>query len=141
VPLDGEDLDRLGAARLRRALGGRVAGEGGRGAEGERERGGGEDEERGESHARRIGAIAGVVTRRRALSWHAVDYGPPPSSRALNVGISLAPERRGTGYGTQAQRALADYLFATYPLNRVEASTDVTNVAERRALEKAGFDA
>jgi RimJ/RimL family protein N-acetyltransferase len=73
------------------------------------------------------------------VSWHAVDYGPPPSSRALNVGISLAREHRGKGYGTQAQRALAGYLFATYPLNRVEASTDVTNVAEQRALEKAGF--
>jgi aminoglycoside 6'-N-acetyltransferase len=73
------------------------------------------------------------------VSWHAVDYGPPPQSRALNIGIHVAPAHRGRGVGTAAQRALAGYLFATYPVNRVEASTDMTNVAEQRSLEKAGF--
>jgi RimJ/RimL family protein N-acetyltransferase len=34
---------------------------------------------------------------------------------------------------------LADHLFATTPSNRVEADTDVANVAEQRALERAGF--
>jgi RimJ/RimL family protein N-acetyltransferase len=34
---------------------------------------------------------------------------------------------------------LADYLFETTETNRVEASTDVENVAQQRALEKAGF--
>jgi RimJ/RimL family protein N-acetyltransferase len=41
--------------------------------------------------------------------------------------------------GAAAQRALAEHLFATTPYNRVEASTDVGNVAEQRALERAGF--
>ena len=43
------------------------------------------------------------------------------------------------GVGTAAQRLLADYLFATTPANRLEATTEVDNVAEQRALEKAGF--
>jgi aminoglycoside 6'-N-acetyltransferase len=34
---------------------------------------------------------------------------------------------------------LVAYLFATYPIARVQATTDVTNVAEQRALERAGF--
>ena len=34
---------------------------------------------------------------------------------------------------------LADYLFATTAVDRVEASTDVENIAEQRSLEKAGF--
>lgn len=34
---------------------------------------------------------------------------------------------------------LADYLFTTFPVHRVEASTDVTNLREQRSLEKAGF--
>jgi aminoglycoside 6'-N-acetyltransferase len=34
---------------------------------------------------------------------------------------------------------LADYLFETTRAERVEASTDVENIAERRALERAGF--
>ena len=73
------------------------------------------------------------------VSWHGVDYGPPPASRCWNIGITLLPEHRGRGIGTAALRALADYLFATTLVERVEASTDVTNVAEQRALEKAGF--
>jgi len=31
------------------------------------------------------------------------------------------------------------YLFETTEVNRVEASTDVENLAEQRSLEKAGF--
>jgi RimJ/RimL family protein N-acetyltransferase len=55
------------------------------------------------------------------------------------MGISLVPEARGHGHGSEAQRQLADYLFATTDANRVEASTDVENLAEQRSLEKAGF--
>jgi len=74
------------------------------------------------------------------IGWHAVWYGPPPAAgQALNIGITLLPEHRGKGYGSTAQRLLADYLFDTYSINRVEAGTDVENVAEQRALEKAGF--
>jgi RimJ/RimL family protein N-acetyltransferase len=73
------------------------------------------------------------------VGWHEVHYGPPPKSRAWNIGISLIPEARGQGYGGLAQRLLADHLFASTDANRVEASTDVENLAEQRALEKAGF--
>jgi RimJ/RimL family protein N-acetyltransferase len=55
------------------------------------------------------------------------------------IGIDLVPEGRGQGLGTEAQRLLADWLFDTTEANRVEASTDVENLAEARALEKAGF--
>lgn len=51
----------------------------------------------------------------------------------------MFPEHRGRGYGSRAQRQLADYLFATRLVERVEATTDVENIAERRALERAGF--
>lgn len=73
------------------------------------------------------------------MSWHAVTYGPNPESRAWNIGITLAPPSRGHGYGGEAQRLLADYLFSRTQANRVEAQTDVENVAEQRALGKAGF--
>lgn len=73
------------------------------------------------------------------VSWHAVDYGPPPASRCWNIGITLNPEWRGQGFGTRAQRMLAEYLFETTVVERIEASTDVENAAERRSLEKAGF--
>jgi RimJ/RimL family protein N-acetyltransferase len=57
----------------------------------------------------------------------------------FEIGIAMLPKARGRGYGTQAQRLLAQYLFAHTPAYRIEAATEVDNVAEQRALEKAGF--
>jgi RimJ/RimL family protein N-acetyltransferase len=73
------------------------------------------------------------------VSWQEVRYGPNDESRAVNIGIALIPEARGKGHGAVAQRMLARYLFATTPVNRVEASTDVDNLAEQKSLERAGF--
>ena len=72
------------------------------------------------------------------LSAHAVWYGPTPGSRALNIGISIVNEYRGRGIGAIAQRILADELH-NQGIVRVEAQTDVANIAEQKALEKAGF--
>ena len=74
-----------------------------------------------------------------SVGWHPVGYGPNAGSRALDIGISLHPTHWGRGHGSRAQRMLADYLFATTAVHRVQASTDVLNVAEQRALERAGF--
>jgi RimJ/RimL family protein N-acetyltransferase len=79
------------------------------------------------------GLLAGGV------SWFTVPHGPGSACRALNIGISLLPAQRGQGYGSAAQRALAEYLFATTLTERIEAETDVENIAEQRALERAGF--
>jgi RimJ/RimL family protein N-acetyltransferase len=73
------------------------------------------------------------------VSWHAVDYGGTVSSSAWNIGIGLLPEARGRGVGTKAQKMLVEHLFATTELDRIEASTDVDNHAEQKALENAGF--
>jgi RimJ/RimL family protein N-acetyltransferase len=73
------------------------------------------------------------------VGWHKVAYGPGTGSDAWNIGIELRPEARGQGFGTEAQRQVADWLFANTSVNRVEASTDVANVAEQRSLEKAGY--
>ena len=73
------------------------------------------------------------------VTYITVHHGPPPASRAFNIGIWLLPEHRGRGLGAEAQRQLAAYLFATTTVERVEASTDVANAAEQRALERAGF--
>ena len=73
------------------------------------------------------------------IGWHTVSYGPNSESRALNIGVALIPAARGKGYGTEAQRVMAELLFDLFDIERVEASTDVDNVAEQRSLEKAGF--
>lgn len=61
------------------------------------------------------------------------------TSFCWSIGIALIPDARGHGYGTQAQRLLVRYLFAHTQVNRIEAVTEVTNLAEQRALDKAGF--
>lgn len=79
------------------------------------------------------GAPVGLV------SWHTVVHGPNAGSAARNIGISLRAPARGHGHGSRAQGLLAAHLFTTTSTHRVEASTDVRNVAEQRALEHAGF--
>ena len=79
-----------------------------------------------------VGAVGDV-------GWTPVHHGPPPHGLALNIGIGLFAEHRGRGHGTEAQRLLAEHLFAYTRVERLEATTDVTNVAEQRALTKAGF--
>lgn len=73
------------------------------------------------------------------VAWRPVAYGPSPGSQAFEIGISLSPQARGHGHGSRAQRLLADYLFVTTPVHRVQASTDVENTAEQSALVRAGF--
>lgn len=78
------------------------------------------------------GEVVGMV------SAHPNWYGPTRGSMAMNIGIGLVPESRGRGIGSRAQQALAELLHER-GIHRVEASTDVRNNAEQRALAKAGF--
>ncbi|MEP7188516.1 MAG: GNAT family protein [Roseiflexaceae bacterium] len=84
-----------------------------------------------------IVTLAGQIVG--SISYHEVRYGPNVASRAYNIGLSIMPEYRNQGYGSESQRLMAEYLLQTFPIARVEAETDVTNLAEQRALEKAGF--
>ncbi len=71
------------------------------------------------------------------VAWH-----KRPTTRTSycwNMGIAMLPEARGQGYGTEAHRLLARYLFAHTTIHRIEADTEVDNVAEQKALESAGF--
>jgi RimJ/RimL family protein N-acetyltransferase len=60
-------------------------------------------------------------------------------SHCWELGIMLLPEARGKGHGTEAQRLVVRYLFAHSMVNRIQAATEVDNIAEQRALDKAGF--
>lgn len=78
------------------------------------------------------GSLAGIV------SWRTYKTGGPEGG-CLEIGALLFPEHRGRGLGTAAQRLLAEYLFATTLANRLQAITDVENLAEQRVLERIGF--
>ena len=57
----------------------------------------------------------------------------------LEIGFSIIPSERGKGYCTEAVKILVDYLFLSNDVVRVQARTDVRNVAAQKVLEKAGF--
>lgn len=71
------------------------------------------------------------------VAWRKIVTGP--ASYCWNMGIQLAPHACGRGVGTRAQQLLVRYLFAHTPVVRIEADTEAENIAEQRALEKAGF--
>jgi RimJ/RimL family protein N-acetyltransferase len=73
------------------------------------------------------------------VSWHWNHWGPTSESRCPMLGIWLRNSWRGRGIGRSAQREVAEILFQHTTTNRVEAHTDVENVAEWHALEAAGF--
>lgn len=73
------------------------------------------------------GRCAGWVTWRPVVSGN------------FEIGMALFAEHRGHGIGTEAHRHLVEYLFGTTTANRLQAGTEVDNLAEQRALERAGF--
>ncbi|MGC4940344.1 GNAT family N-acetyltransferase [Kribbella sp. DT2] len=90
-----------------------------------------------------LGADSGTLMVHRQdqavgmVSWRSTPFGP--LNRGWNIGIGLTPEVRGAGIGTRAQRLLVEYLFDHTEVNRIDAQTATENIAEQRALEKAGF--
>ena len=76
------------------------------------------------------GLLVGDVQLRRCAST--VPEG------ALEIGLDIAPERRGHGLGTAALRAASERMFAD-GAHRIAGSTAGDNLAMRRAFLKAGW--
>lgn len=89
-----------------------------------------------EDAGRLVIETAGTVVGR--VQWFCDSWGPS-SSWCWEISILIVPEARRQGIGTCAQRQLVRYLFDHTHAHRVQAVTDVANVAEQRALEKVGF--
>lgn len=78
---------------------------------------------------RRDGDPVGIVSLRPAGG---VDV-------TAELGIFLAPDYWGEGYGTEASRLVVDYAFAERRFHRVTARVFEGNVGSRRIWEKLGF--
>jgi RimJ/RimL family protein N-acetyltransferase len=83
-------------------------------------------------------SVAGPDAVLGIASWEARDRGGPPGG-CYEIGLALLPEFRGRGLGTAAQRVMVRHLFECTLAHRLEAQTDVDNIAEQVALERAGF--
>jgi RimJ/RimL family protein N-acetyltransferase len=55
------------------------------------------------------------------------------------AGISLVPEARGRGVGTQAMRLLVEFGFVRCNLRRIHLQAIASNAGALRSYEKAGF--
>jgi len=62
---------------------------------------------------------------------------PVPDS--IEIGFTLISNHRGKGFGTEAVQILIDYLFLARNLIRVQAHSDLRNVASQKLLSKVGF--
>jgi RimJ/RimL family protein N-acetyltransferase len=57
----------------------------------------------------------------------------------MEIGYAMLPSERNKGYGTEAIAIIVDYLFLSKQLERIQATTDVTNQSSQRVLEKNEF--
>lgn len=61
-------------------------------------------------------------------------------STAREIGwLIYEPANRNLGYATEAVAALVDYLFKSFPINRIECSAATENHASIRLAEKCGL--
>jgi len=75
------------------------------------------------------GKLAGLI------SFNHLDW----ANRIGHIGYWLAPNYQGRGIMTSATRALTDYAFRTFELNRVEIRAAYENTKSRAIPERLGF--
>ncbi len=136
-PLTRADLDLIEVARRSRDGAGPLQWFGFRPTDQDRERFAADGLLGTESGALAITETGELVGR---VDWFASTWGPWATSACATIGIWVHARARGRGVGKAAQRALVDHLFDHTRYERVQAFTDVTNAAERRALEAVGFE-
>jgi len=70
----------------------------------------------------------------------AVHYLSHPIMRNIEIGFQIwNPKERSKGYATEAVKLLVEYLFLTKNIQRIQATTHVSNKPAQRVLEKCGF--
>lgn len=57
----------------------------------------------------------------------------------VGLGYVIARSHQHKGYATEATRAMIDWAFQQSTIYRVNASTDIENIASQRVLEKSGM--
>lgn len=57
----------------------------------------------------------------------------------VKIGLVLNPESCNKGIGTIILKIMTKYLFNNYQVVRIEADTDVENIAAQKILKKVGF--
>jgi [ribosomal protein S5]-alanine N-acetyltransferase len=66
-------------------------------------------------------------------------FGPPDEEGTVMIGYGLVEQARGSGYATEALRALVAYALERPQVNAMVADPELDNTASHRVLEKSGF--
>lgn len=61
------------------------------------------------------------------------------SHRQAEIGMTLAANHHGKGYGSEAVTSLVNYLFGELKVHRIIANCDPENYPAHRLLERVGF--
>lgn len=59
--------------------------------------------------------------------------------KLVEIGYFMVPSETGKGYCSEAAKIIVDYLFISKDIVRIQAHTDLRNVASQKVLEKVGF--
>jgi RimJ/RimL family protein N-acetyltransferase len=62
-----------------------------------------------------------------------------PAVKLVEIGYFMVPSETGKGYCSEAAKIIVDYLFLSKDIVRIQAHTDLRNVASQKVLEKVGF--
>ena len=73
------------------------------------------------------------------LAGEALVWGIDLHNRTAHLGVSLLPQFRGRGFGTDVVRVLCDYGFSLRGLHRLQVDTLADNEAMVRAATGLGF--
>ena len=57
----------------------------------------------------------------------------------VNIGLVMCENERGKNLGVTITKTIVNYLFSYYDIVRIQADTDINNIAAQKVLEKAGF--
>lgn len=76
-------------------------------------------------------------TRIGMIHYFMVRSGDP--YKLLEIGYTLIPSERNKGYCTEALKIIVDFIFLSKEVERIQATTDIENIASQKVLEKSGF--
>lgn len=91
------------------------------------------------SSANRFGPYKIIVRTSGLVIGGAGFMGPPGKDSAVEIGYGVAAEWRNRGIATEAVRGLIEFVWSQSAVQRVFATTDESNAASARVLEKAGM--
>ena len=91
-------------------------------------------------HARAHGSDAGfVIEVDGRMIGHIGLFGFDPLARSAEVGLALAADSRGRGYGTDAMRVIVGFGFERRHLHRIHLTVLASNAIAIASYRKVGF--